>query len=104
MSRRLLIVTYPYPPVPSVGGNRWLAMTKYLRRAGHDVAAPEDAPGPWALSLAGHGRRAAAAWRALGDQYEQAVELVWSGDDQARAAGLGILKHLGAHATLSRAG
>jgi glycosyltransferase involved in cell wall biosynthesis len=35
--RRLLVVTYAYPPMPSVGGNRWLAMTKYLRRAGHHV-------------------------------------------------------------------
>jgi glycosyltransferase involved in cell wall biosynthesis len=37
MSRRILVVTYPYPPMPTVGGNRWLAMTKYLRRAGHEV-------------------------------------------------------------------
>jgi glycosyltransferase involved in cell wall biosynthesis len=36
-SRRILVVSYPYPPMPSVGGNRWLAMSKYLRRAGHDV-------------------------------------------------------------------
>ena len=36
-TRRILVVTYPYPPMPSVGGNRWLAMTKYLRRRGHHV-------------------------------------------------------------------
>jgi glycosyltransferase involved in cell wall biosynthesis len=36
-SRRILVITYPYPPMPSVGGNRWLAMSKYLRRAGHEV-------------------------------------------------------------------
>jgi glycosyltransferase involved in cell wall biosynthesis len=36
-TRRILVVTYPYPPMPSVGGNRWLAMTKYLRRRGHQV-------------------------------------------------------------------
>lgn len=36
-ARRVLVVSYPYPPMPTVGGNRWLAMTKYLRRAGHDV-------------------------------------------------------------------
>ena len=36
-ARRILVVTYVYPPMPSVGGNRWLAMAKYLRRAGHDV-------------------------------------------------------------------
>ena len=35
--RRVLVVSWPYPPVPSVGGNRWLAMSKYLREMGHDV-------------------------------------------------------------------
>ncbi|HEX4838490.1 MAG TPA: glycosyltransferase family 4 protein [Solirubrobacteraceae bacterium] len=35
--RRILVVTHPYPPMPSVGGNRWLAMAKYLRRRGHEV-------------------------------------------------------------------
>ena len=51
-TRRILVVSYPYPPMPSVGGNRWLAMTKYLRRRGHHVdilttsafgALPDDA-------------------------------------------------------------
>src|SRR5271165_2538035 len=36
-TRRILVVTHPYPPMPSVGGNRWLAMSKYLRRRGHEV-------------------------------------------------------------------
>ena len=35
--RRILVVSYPYPPMPTVGGNRWLAMSKYLREMGHDV-------------------------------------------------------------------
>jgi glycosyltransferase involved in cell wall biosynthesis len=35
--RRILVVSYAHPPVPSVGGNRWLAMSKYLRRRGHEV-------------------------------------------------------------------
>jgi glycosyltransferase involved in cell wall biosynthesis len=34
---RILVVSYPQPPIPSVGGNRWLAMAKYLRRRGYDV-------------------------------------------------------------------
>jgi hypothetical protein len=76
----------------------------YLRRAGHDVTAPRCAPGPWALSLAGRWREAAAAWEELGERYEQAVELARYGDDQARAAGLGMLKELGATATLTRLG
>lgn len=35
--RRILVVTYHYPPMPSVGTNRWLSMSKYLRRAGFEV-------------------------------------------------------------------
>jgi glycosyltransferase involved in cell wall biosynthesis len=35
--RRILVVSYPYPPMPTVGGNRWLAMSRYLRELGHDV-------------------------------------------------------------------
>lgn len=37
MSRRLLIVNYYHPPAANVGGNRWVAIAKYLRRAGHEV-------------------------------------------------------------------
>ena len=35
--RRLLVVSHCYPPMPSVGGNRWAAMVKYLRLLGHEV-------------------------------------------------------------------
>jgi glycosyltransferase involved in cell wall biosynthesis len=35
--RRILVVTYFHPPFPGGGGARWLAIAKYLRRAGHDV-------------------------------------------------------------------
>ena len=74
----------------------------YLRRAGHDVAAPIDAPGPWGPSLTGLWRAAASAWQALGERYEQAVEMALSGDETARAAGLDILADLGAVATHAR--
>jgi glycosyltransferase involved in cell wall biosynthesis len=36
-SRRLLVVTYDFPPSPLVGGVRWSSMSKYLTRLGHDV-------------------------------------------------------------------
>ena len=36
-ARRILVISYPFPPMPTVGGNRWLAMSKYLRRAGYEV-------------------------------------------------------------------
>lgn len=74
----------------------------YLRRAGHDVPAPPHVPGPWAPALAGRWREAAVAWKELGERYEHAVELAWSGEDaHARAAGLDVLRHLGATATVA---
>ena len=36
-SRRLLIVSHGHPPFPAPSGNRWLAMARYLREAGHSV-------------------------------------------------------------------
>jgi hypothetical protein len=56
------------------------------------------APGRWAAALAGRLRKAAAAWQELGERYEQA----WSEDGHVRAAGLDILKDLGATATVAR--
>lgn len=35
--RRLLVVSYAYPPMPSVGANRWDAMVRHLRELGHHV-------------------------------------------------------------------
>jgi glycosyltransferase involved in cell wall biosynthesis len=42
--RRLLVVTYYYPPQPGSGANRWAAMVKYLRRLGHEVMVLTAAP------------------------------------------------------------
>lgn len=35
--RRLLVASHCYPPMPSVGGNRWSAMVRHLRELGHEV-------------------------------------------------------------------
>jgi glycosyltransferase involved in cell wall biosynthesis len=52
--RRLLIITYYYPPESSVGAHRWRAMSRWLRRLGHEVTVlttrafgtlPDDAEG-----------------------------------------------------------
>jgi glycosyltransferase involved in cell wall biosynthesis len=52
--RRLLIITYYFPPESSVGAHRWRAMSRWLRRLGHDVTVlttrafgtlPDDADG-----------------------------------------------------------
>ena len=34
---RLLVVSYVHPPSPGIGGVRWLAMARYLRKLGHSV-------------------------------------------------------------------
>jgi DNA-binding SARP family transcriptional activator len=70
----------------------------YLRRAGH-VVPPVRTVGPWALSLAGRHREAAEAWAALGDRYEQAVELTMCDDAGLAARGRRLLDQLGATAT-----
>jgi glycosyltransferase involved in cell wall biosynthesis len=50
--RRVVVVTYYYPPSPAVGALRWAAMARYLRATGHDVTivtsalhGPDDEPG-----------------------------------------------------------
>jgi glycosyltransferase involved in cell wall biosynthesis len=35
--RRLLIIAYAFPPMPTVGANRWDAMARHLRLLGHEV-------------------------------------------------------------------
>ena len=36
-TRRLLVITYHFPPDGSIGGQRWAGLTKYLARLGWDV-------------------------------------------------------------------
>ena len=72
----------------------------YLRRAGIEVDAEADAPGPWAPTLAGRWEEAAAAWAELGERYERAVVLATAPADRARAEGLLLLRELGAAATI----
>jgi glycosyltransferase involved in cell wall biosynthesis len=37
VKRRVLLVSYYYPPDPSVGSHRWAALGRYLKELGHDV-------------------------------------------------------------------
>jgi DNA-binding SARP family transcriptional activator len=94
----------PVLEAAAAAGHRSYAaeLSVYLRRAGHVVDAPPDAPGPWAASLAGRWRDAAAAWQAAGERYEHAVELAASPDERARDEGRARLVSLGARATADR--
>jgi DNA-binding CsgD family transcriptional regulator/tetratricopeptide (TPR) repeat protein len=70
------------------GAGWWAGEIAWWRRcAGIDEPAPEFAAQPWALLLGGQARMSAAAWRALGCPYEEAVALLHSDDhDDLRVA------------------
>jgi tetratricopeptide (TPR) repeat protein len=76
-------------------------LCRYLQRGGHAVDPPADPTGPWVPALAGRCLESAAAWAALGERYEEAVELSLAGDAAARLRGLRALDRLGAAATLA---
>lgn len=76
-------------------------LCRYLQRAGHAVDPPAQPIGPWTAGLAGRPLESAAAWAALGERYEEAVELGMSGERAARDRGLRALEDLGAVSTLA---
>lgn len=44
--RRLLVITYHFPPDGAIGGQRWAGLSKYLARLGWEVHVVTAAPGP----------------------------------------------------------
>ncbi len=80
----------------------WLdaEVRRYAVRAGVDLTAyrgtRDPVASPWTLGLRGDWRAAAAAWRALGDDYEAAVELADSGVVDAMVQALRELTEMGA--------
>ena len=73
-------------------------LLRYLARAGLPAEPFDGCPEPWAAGLRGDWRAAAAAWAAAGDPYEQALELIESGEPEPTLEGLRILDGLGAAA------
>ncbi len=67
----------------------------WLWRAGGSPDPDETIAAPYALQMRGDWRAAAAAWRAIGCPYEEAVALA-DGDEAARRTALGIFDGLGA--------
>lgn len=72
----------------------------YAARAGLPVEPPEPCPPSFLYGILGDWERAAAAWQEVGDPYERAIELVFSGRQDPGLEGLAILKDLGASRTL----
>jgi DNA-binding CsgD family transcriptional regulator/tetratricopeptide (TPR) repeat protein len=73
-------------------------LLRYLARAGVEVAPFPGCPEPWAAGLRGDWRAAADAWAAIGDPYERALELAWSGEVGPSLAAVRALDGLGAGA------
>jgi tetratricopeptide (TPR) repeat protein len=89
--------------VPEASVGRSLSGSAGVSEApvGGSVDASAGVPEPWAAALAGRWRDAAAAWQALGERYEHAVELASANDDETvRSAGLAMLADLGASAAV----
>jgi hypothetical protein len=77
-------------------------LTRIFRRAGLPVDAGNGLLSPWAEGAQGHWEQAAAAWRAHGERYEEALELAGASDPRAVRTGRRTLEQLGAVAVLAR--
>ena len=102
VARRVAAVLLPRTSHP--GGAPFRGeLLRYLGRAGVPVEPFEGCPQPWAAGLEGDWRAAADGWAAVGDPYEQALELAGSGEPEATVEGLRMLDALGAEAAAAYA-
>lgn len=58
MVKRILIVSFTFPPYSGIGGRRWAKFAKYFNRAGHQVEVIAGKPGfqknsPWTKDIEG---------------------------------------------------
>ncbi len=77
-------------------------LSRYLARAGVDVAGFDGCPAGFAAGIAADPIGAAAAWSAAGNPYEQALEEVEAADPETAVRGIQRLEDLGAAATAKR--
>lgn len=95
-AREILRVWQPVAGRPAAGP-LWAEICRYASRLGlGPFEVPDDAGEPWTLGLTGDWRAAAAAWAAIGDPYEQALELAGSDESGPMLEALGLLDRLGA--------
>lgn len=76
----------------------WAEVLRYSQRAGLPVREFDGCPEPWASGLRGDWRTAAERWAAIGDPYEQALELADSGEPAPTREALLLLQDMGATA------
>src|SRR5206468_11730330 len=67
--RRLLVISYHFPPDGAVGGLRWAGLSKYLARVGWEVHIVTAAEGPAAVTPGVH-RHHCRPRRTLNDRYK----------------------------------
>lgn len=94
----LVALAAPVLAAPEMPGSRVgrAEVCRYLQRAGYQVPEVPGAPEPWRSGLAGDWEAAAARWKARGERYEEALELLGGGEPGAVDAGVAILRDLGA--------
>jgi len=97
MARRAGAALAPYLEYPGAAPFR-AELLRYLARMREPVDVFPGCPEPWAAGLRGDFRAAADGWAAIGDPYEQALELAESEDPDAMLEALAILDGLGARA------
>jgi len=74
--RRLLVITYHFPPDGSVGGLRWAGMSKYLARRGWEVHVVTASAQPPSTSVQGVHVHDPSPYRTLNDVYNSWMDRI----------------------------
>ena len=82
--RRLLVITYHFPPDGAIGGQRWAGLSKYLARLGWEVHVITASPLGRERDNTGVHRHARLRRRTLNDVYEAAVGRLRPASDSDR--------------------
>ena len=95
---RTVAIARPAYELATVRGDAWARaeLAFWLWRGGAPVEPQPDDPAPYARSLAGDWREAAAAWEQIGYPYERAEALSEADDDDARLEALAAFDEFGA--------
>ncbi len=91
LDRRLLVVTYHYPPDESIGGMRWAGLGKYLARLGWRTWVV-TAAGTGAAPVAGVSVHSCPRRRTWNDRYQEARRAAARADSGARDRAGGVAR------------
>src|SRR3954468_24007324 len=76
--RRLLIITYHFPPDGAIGGQRWAGLSKYLARLGWEVHVVTSSAAHYGEEPSNVRRHTPRPRRTLNDLYKSAIGRVRS--------------------------